>query len=165
MASKGQLYGFGCQKIDRLRRTILAGERILVIEDETSQSKPFREMLEYKGYQVECVEDADTGLQAARKSLVDLVIVDLLLVSSRSSRDGFDVISALRSPESSNPDVGILVWTSHYVTARDEIRALRAGADAYIKKDSDVGLIEARIEALLRRVTNNRKPDRTSPTP
>jgi DNA-binding response OmpR family regulator len=61
----------------------------------------------------------------------------------------------LRStPETAS--LGILAWTGHFVKQQDEIRALRAGADDFVSKDTEFGLIEAKIEALLRRISRTR---------
>jgi DNA-binding response OmpR family regulator len=49
-----------------------------------------------------------------------------------------------------------MAWSMNYVDARYEVLALRAGADDFVRKGTDVGLVEARIEALLRRI--NRQP-------
>lgn len=126
--------------------------RILVIEDDPDQSKPFIELLRYRGYDIVPADNGIDGVAKAVKHQPDLVIVDLLLVQRGDQMDGYEVIRVLRSsPETM--DVRILAWTGHFVKREDEIRALRAGADDYVSKDSEFGLLEARIEALLRRVS------------
>lgn len=126
-------------------------DKILVIEDDPDQSKPFIELLKYRGYEIVPAENGIDGVAMAVRHQPDLVIVDLLLVQRGDELDGFDVIKVLRkTPETS--DVRILAWTGHFVKREDEIRALRVGADDYVSKDSEFGLLEARIEALLRRV-------------
>ncbi|SRR6266481_682873 len=125
--------------------------KILVIEDDPDQSKPFIELLRYRGYDIVPADNGIDGVAKAVKHQPDLVIVDLLLVQRGDQMDGYEVIRVLRSaPETT--DVRILAWTGHFVKREDEIRALRAGADDYVSKDSEFGLLEARIEALLRRV-------------
>ena len=133
----------------------MTGERILIVEDDWSQAKPFTQMLEYRGYTVRCAQDIVSATQMVHKFDPHLVIVDLLLVSTAAEADGFDVIAALRSAEFALSTFGIMVWTSHFVNAKDEIRALRSGADEYLRKDAEFGLIEARIEALLRRIAKH----------
>jgi DNA-binding response OmpR family regulator len=129
--------------------------KVLVIEDDPDQSRPFVQMLKYRGYEVLTAYNGIDGVAQAIKHHPDLVIVDLLLVQRGDEMDGYDVIHALReTPETVN--VGILAWTGHFVEQRDEIRALRAGADDYVAKDAEFGLLEARVEALLRRVLRTR---------
>jgi DNA-binding response OmpR family regulator len=124
--------------------------KVVVIEDDQSQSKPFIKMLEYRQYKVLHAFNGLDGLALVIKHKPDLVIIDLLLVHRGDQMDGYDVIQALRdNPETSA--VGILAWTGHFVDEQDEIRALRTGADDFMRKDAEFGLLEARIEALLRR--------------
>jgi DNA-binding response OmpR family regulator len=129
--------------------------RIVVIEDDHSQSKPFIKLLEYRGYDVLHAYNGVDGIALIIRQKPDLVIVDLLLVKRGDSMDGYDVIQVLRNT-SETEAVGILAWTSHFVERQDEIRALRAGADDFITKDAEYGLLEARIEALLRRIKRGR---------
>jgi DNA-binding response OmpR family regulator len=128
--------------------------KILVIEDDPDQSKPFIQLLEYRGYEILNAYNGIDGVAKAIEHRPDLVIVDLLLVQRGDEMDGYDVIQALRNtPDIAN--IGILAWTGHFVNPKDEIRALRAGADDYVSKDAEFGLLEARIEALLRRVSRS----------
>lgn len=124
--------------------------KLLIIEDDDEQSKPFLENLRYRQYEVFHAFNGLDGVAQALKHKPNLVIVDLLLVKRGDSMDGYDVIKALReTPETEN--VAILAWTGHFVDRQDEIRALRTGADDYVTKDIEFGALEARIEALLRR--------------
>jgi two-component system, OmpR family, alkaline phosphatase synthesis response regulator PhoP len=117
--------------------------RILVVEDSRDLAYGLRNNLEIEGYQVEVAEDGQAGLEAARRSSPDLVILDLML----PELDGFRVLKALRAASSEPP---ILVLTARGEEA-DKVRALRMGADDYVTKP--FGLLEllARVEAVLRR--------------
>ena len=125
--------------------------RILVIEDDSEQSKPLIQMLEYRGYEVLAADNGTDGIAKAVEHYPDLVIVDLLLYMRGAEMDGYDVIRELRN-RSETAAICILAWTGHYVQSNDWIRALRSGADDYVTKDVEFGLLEAKIEALLRRV-------------
>lgn len=129
--------------------------KILVIEDDSDQSRPFTQMLKYRGYEILTAYNGVDGVAQGIEHNPDLVIVDLLLVQRGDEMDGFDVIQKLRNTPST-ARIGILAWTGHFVERSDEIRALRSGADDYVSKDSEFGLLEARIEALLRRVSRNK---------
>jgi DNA-binding response OmpR family regulator len=128
--------------------------KILVIEDDPDQSRPFTQMLRYRGYEILTAYNGIDGIAKALSHRPQLVIVDLLLVQRGDEMDGYDVIQALRAAPETN-SIGILAWTGHFVERSDEIRALRSGADDYVSKDSEYGLLEARIEALLRRVARS----------
>ncbi len=128
--------------------------KILLIEDDPDQSRPFTQMLRYRGYEILTAYNGVDGVAKAIQQHPHLVIVDLLLVQRGDEMDGFDVIQALRNtPPTAH--VGILAWSGHFVERSDEIRALRAGADDYVSKDSEFGLLEARLEALLRRISRS----------
>jgi two-component system OmpR family response regulator len=130
--------------------------KIIVIEDDVEQSKPFIETLVHnKDYEISHAFNGIDGVAAAVKDPPDLVIVDLLLVQRGDEMNGFEVIRTIRNAAETEA-IGILAWTGHFVMRQDEIRALRAGADDFVNKDADFAVIEARIEAILRRVTRAR---------
>lgn len=129
-------------------------QTILVIEDDPEQSKPLIQMLKYRGYKVLPAYNGIDGVAKAMEHLPQLVIVDLLLVQKGDEMDGYAVIQALRETLATSK-IGILAWSGHFVDGNDEIRVLRAGADDYVTKDIDFGRLEARIEALLRRINRS----------
>lgn len=102
--------------------------KILVIEDEPSNSL----LVEVSLRRVECQtivrSDGLTGLERARCGDIDLVILDIAL----PVMGGWEVLETLRS-EVATMRVPVLVLTAH---AGDESmqRAYRAGADAFIEK-------------------------------
>jgi len=123
--------------------------RILIIEDDEDFSGQFRQMLEYHLYEVRCAKSWSEAREVLQSFRAVVAIVDLLLISTDGA-DGFDVIRQLRASEHSH--IGILAWTAQYVDSRHEILTLRVGADDFVRKDIETGIIEARIEALVRRV-------------
>lgn len=130
----------------------MTAEKILLVEDEESQVGPVRQMLKYRHYEVECVKDLVEVRNKLPVFKPALAVVDLLLVNADGA-DGFDVIGYIRNSAYSH--IGILAWTLYFTDDSQAIRALRMGADDFIRKDAQWGLIEARIEALLRRVARS----------
>lgn len=124
--------------------------RILLVEDDEEQAKPFKLLLELRGYEVAWARNWSEVREVITWFAPILAIVDLYLITPDHS-DGFDVIRQLRAVMPA--ELGILAWTANFVDARSEVLALRAGADDFVRKEADVGMIEARIEALLRRIT------------
>ncbi len=124
--------------------------RVLVIEDNADLALGLRNNLEIEGYSVEVEADGQSGLARLRKTLPDLVILDLML----PRLDGFRVLRALRGD---GLDVPVLILTARGEEA-DKVRGLRLGADDYVTKP--FGLLEllARVEALLRRTAMRRGP-------
>jgi DNA-binding response OmpR family regulator len=121
--------------------------RILVIEDNADLAFGLRNNLEIEGYEVEISGDGSAGLERARRSRPDLVILDLML----PKMDGLRVLKALRGDDLAMP---VLILTARGEET-DKVRGLKLGADDYVTKPFGVLELLARVEALLRR---NRSP-------
>ena len=117
--------------------------RILVIEDNADLAFGLRNNLEIEGYEVEVSGDGEAGLEHARRSRPDLVILDLML----PKLDGFRVLKAIRQDALAMP---VLILTARGEET-DKVRGLKLGADDYVTKPFGVLEILARVEALLRR--------------
>lgn len=124
--------------------------RVLIIEDNADLAYGLRSNLEFEGHEVEVAEDGVAGLDRARASRPELVILDLML----PGMDGYRVLRALREERLEMP---VLVLTARGEEA-DKVRGFRLGADDYVTKP--FGLLEllARVEALLRRSGAARAP-------
>jgi DNA-binding response OmpR family regulator len=116
--------------------------RILVVEDETPIAEAVGYALREAGYEADLVGDGDAGLEAARGSTYDLMVLDLML----PGLPGLDVCRAVRA-ESDLPIV--------MLTARDgqldRVLGLEIGADDYVTKPFSVAELVSRVRALLRR--------------
>jgi DNA-binding response OmpR family regulator len=136
-----------------------AAKRILVIEDNPDLAYGLRNNLEIEGYDVEVAKDGPRGLTRAKtaKPPHDLILLDLML----PGMDGFRVLRALREEGHGMP---VLILTARGEEA-DKVRGLRLGADDYVTKPFGVLELLARIEALLRRVTEPRKNGGPPPLP
>jgi DNA-binding response OmpR family regulator len=115
---------------------------ILVVEDDTSLRETLVYNLSRQDYNVQAVGDGLAGLQAARRSHPDLVLLDLML----PGLDGFEVCRILRQ----EMNIPILI-----LTARDDeidrVIGLEIGADDYITKPFSMRELMARVKAHLRR--------------
>jgi two-component system, OmpR family, response regulator MprA len=120
----------------------LAGERILVIDDDQNIVSFLRRALSYSGYQVEVARDGDTGLSRALQVSPDLVVLDIMMPGI----DGYEVCRRLRA----GGEVPILMLTAKDEVA-DRVHGLDVGADDYLVKPFAVEELQARIRALLRR--------------
>jgi DNA-binding response OmpR family regulator len=118
------------------------GETILVVEDEPSLQETLVYNLEKQGYKVEAVGDGRSALEAARRLLPDLIVLDIML----PELDGFEVCKILRKEMT----VPILM-----LTARDDeidrVVGLEVGADDYLTKPFSMRELMARVKAQLRR--------------
>ncbi len=116
---------------------------ILVIEDNADLAWGLRNNLEIEGYDVEVAGDGASGLQRARRSRPDLIVLDLML----PELDGFRVLRTLRTEGLAMP---VLILTARGEEA-DKVRGLKLGADDYVTKPFGILELLARVEALLRR--------------
>ncbi len=124
--------------------------RALVVEDDVAIRELLRLHLSLAGYQVEEVGDGRSGLERARSTAFDLIVLDLML----PALDGITVCRAIRSdtvrPESINRETPILMLTARDSEA-DKVLGLDSGADDYLTKPFGVRELMARIGAITRR--------------
>ncbi len=127
----------------------MAGERILVVEDEPGVLNMTLEVMRgaREAYQVEGAQDAAAGLESIRQNKPDLVLLDLNL---GRRFDGLDVCKLIREdPETAN--IAVIILTGELMDAA-ETMLLDAGADDYIRKPQFTPqLLESRVRAVLRR--------------
>jgi len=116
--------------------------RILVIEDEERIRQFLQRGLSFEGYRVDTAADGQLGLELARESAPDLVLLDLML----PGMDGLEVCRRIRAAS----DVPILMLTARE-TIEDRVTGLDAGADDYLVKPFAFDELMARVRALLRR--------------
>jgi len=121
--------------------------RLLLIEDNADLAFGLRTGLEIEGYEVQHAEDGPTGLDLARTSEPDLVILDLTLPGI----DGYRVLRTLRQEGN---DVPVLILTARGEEA-DKVLGFRIGADDYVVKPCGVLELLARVAAVLRRSTRS----------
>jgi DNA-binding response OmpR family regulator len=118
-------------------------EKILIVEDEVSLQETLAYNLKRQGYEVETASDGPSGLEIARLTRPNLIVLDIMLPGI----DGFEVCRILR--QEMNTPVLML-------TARDDeidrVVGLEVGADDYMTKPFSMRELLARVKAMLRRV-------------
>lgn len=124
--------------------------KILVVDDEKLLVKGLKFNLEQEGYQVITAFDGEEAIRLAHDESIDVILLDLMLPKA----DGFTVCRTIRT--FSNVPIIMLTAKSEDV---DKILGLEYGADDYITKPFNVREVEARIKAILRRVTPEPKGD------
>lgn len=126
----------------------MAGEVILVVDDEPSIVQLAQMYLEQEGFHVESAGDGQAALDAVEKLQPALVVLDIMLPEV----DGLEVCRQLRAKD--NP-VLILMLTAKDEDV-DKIVGLELGADDYMTKPFNPRELVARVKAILRR-TNRKK--------
>ncbi len=122
-------------------------KKILIIEDDPSIRMGLEECLNAEHYNVTSADDGEKGFAAAKENQHDLIILDLML----PLKNGFDICRELRSIGIKTP---IIILTSKKEEA-DKVLGLEIGADDYITKPFSIRELQARVRALLRRVSDN----------
>jgi two-component system OmpR family response regulator len=131
----------------------MAGETILLVEDEEALRLFIGDSLRQEGYTVEFASDGNEGLTKATFEPVDLIVLDIML----PGRDGFEVCQLIRARGHEMP---ILMLTARG-RSEDTVRGLRIGADDYVAKPFHLEEVLARVRALLRRSAGHAKSEFT----
>ena len=117
--------------------------RVLLIEDDI----PIQELLcayfQAKGHAVSTAADGVEGLKEFNAGLPELVLLDVGL----PGLDGWAVLEAIRASSA----VPVVLLTALDDT-EDVVRGLAMGADDYLTKPFDVRELDARVQAILRRL-------------
>jgi two-component system cell cycle response regulator DivK len=127
-------------------------DRILVIEDERSNSLLAEVSLRRLGCQIIVKANGLSGLDRARKGDIDLVLLDIALPGV----GGWEILRALRS-EPVTSRLPVLVVTAHAGDDSME-RAYRSGADAYLEKPYLPENLRRKVEMLLGRLPASERP-------
>jgi len=125
--------------------------RVLVVEDNANLAFGLTRSLESEGYEVEAAEDGVRGLEMARTTNPDLVVLDLML----PGMDGYTILKKLRAE---GKDVPVLILTARGEEA-DKVFGFRLGADDYVTKPFSLSELLARVQAILRRAKSGEKRD------
>ena len=110
----------------------MAGERILVVEDNERNMKLFRDVLGAAGYETLEAASGEAAITVAAEQTPDLVLMDIQLPDI----DGREALSRLRADERTAA-VPVLAVTAQAMQG-DRERFLAAGFDGYLSKPVDV---------------------------
>jgi two-component system cell cycle response regulator DivK len=110
----------------------MAGELVLVVEDNDMNLKLFRDVLQATGYRTLEATSGEDALAVAAEHVPDLVMLD----SQLPGIDGVETLRRLREDERT-ATTPIVALTAQAM-AGDRERFLDAGFDGYISKPVDV---------------------------
>jgi CheY-like chemotaxis protein len=109
----------------------MAGESILIVDDNAINLKLLRLTLKVEGYDVQTAVDAEQALAVLAVFRPRLVLMDLQL----PGMDGLDLTRRLKADPATRD--AVIVAVTAYAMKGDEQRALDAGCDGYVTKPID----------------------------
>jgi len=116
---------------------------ILIVEDNEMNRDMLSRRLERKGYQVLIAVDGEQGIEVARGSAPDLILMDMSLPVV----DGWEATRRIKA----DPDlrhIPVIALTAHAM-ANDREKALEAGCDEYDTKPIELPRLLGKMETLL----------------
>lgn len=117
---------------------------VVLVDDSPTFAGELREALETGGYEVTTGASAEEGLRLAADLRPDALVFDQMLPGI----DGPEAIRRLRADAALRSTPCLLLTASD--RRGDEVRALEAGADAFVQKNAGVSVVLTKLSALLR---------------
>ncbi|OOZ43268.1 response regulator [Solemya velum gill symbiont] len=116
---------------------------IAIVEDNASNMKLIKGVLERAGYQILTMEDADSGIPIIREHLPDLVLMDIHMPGT----DGLEATRLLKA-DSKTRHIPVIAVTARAMEG-DREAILAAGCDGYTAKPIRYKEILDMIEQIL----------------
>jgi CheY-like chemotaxis protein len=131
---------------NRGRSTNCPGKCILVVDDDPTVRDSLNDLLVSEGYHILPAENGQQALDLARKSSVDLVLLDL----NMPVKNGWDTFEQLTREY---PLIPIIIATAR---PNQLFMAISAGVGALMEKPMDIPMLLRTIEKLLTESTEQR---------
>ncbi len=125
----------------------MAGELILIVEDNEKNRKLLRDLLQVKGYKTIESETAEEGIRLAQESHPALILMDIQL----PGMDGITALKRLRA-EPKTRDIPVIAVTASAMTNKRETM-LAEGFDGYQTKPISINDFLAEVERVLEQRT------------
>lgn len=123
--------------------------KVLLIEDDEQILELLKAYFETKGHLVTAAGDGVDGLTQFNAEKPELVLLDIGL----PRLDGWEVLGAIRAANA----VPVVLLTALDDT-ESVVKGLAMGADDYLIKPFDIRELDARIQAIMRRLEKNADP-------
>ena len=116
--------------------------KVLLAEDEKSLRDIVSTFLTRKGFDVCAVCNGEEAIMAVDKNVYDLIILDIMM----PRKSGIEVCKYIRKKY----DVPVIFFTA-LNAEQDIINGYEVGADEYITKPVSIVILEAKVNALIKR--------------
>ena len=121
----------------------MAGEQVLIVDDNPTNLKLMRILLAAEGYDVRTATDADEAIRLLEVFHPRLILMDIQL----PGMDGLELTRRLKA-DAATSDIVILALTA-YAMKGDDLKAREAGCDGYIAKPIDTQTLPGVIAGFL----------------
>lgn len=118
------------------------GYKVLLAEDERALRNIVSGYLTKNGFQVDAVANGDEAEIAINKKIYDIIILDIMM----PGQDGLEVCRKIRKKY----DVPVIFLTA-LNQEYDIVNGYEVGADEYITKPVSMPVLEAKVNALIKR--------------
>lgn len=120
-------------------------KKILIIEDDTYLADIYSKKLSAEGFEVSTVKNGNVGLKIVKKTMPDLIILDLLL----PTKSGVEVLRTLKADEKYKNIPVIITSNLSEKTTVDECLALGA-VDFIIKVHINLSELVIRVKKAIK---------------
>lgn len=120
--------------------------KVLIADDEPDILEILKYNLSNEGYEVITAKDGDEAIEKARRSLPDLVVLDVMM----PKKNGVEVCQILRSQSAFKET--LIVFLTAISDEVSHIKGLETGADDYINKPIAPKVFLSKVNALFRRL-------------
>jgi DNA-binding NtrC family response regulator len=123
--------------------------RILVVEDDESIRKTLTAILEDKGYNVETAKNGKEAIRKSKGKFFNLALIDIRLPDI----EGVELLTAIQD---TTPKMVKIIMTG-YPSLQNAITAVNKGADGYLLKPFNIGMLLRTIKEHLKKQQQAKK--------
>jgi two-component system cell cycle response regulator DivK len=121
----------------------VAGEKILIVEDNEKNLKLVRDVLKHHGYRTIDARSAEDALELVSDRTPDLILMDIEL----PGMSGFDALKELRK-DHETAGIPVCALTA-FAMSDDRKQCFEAGFDGYLVKPIDIAAFPVQVRDLL----------------
>ena len=129
----------------------MAGEKILVVDDEADIVELVRYNLAHEGFEVICASSGEVALEMVSKEKPSLVVLDLMLPGI----SGLKVCKRIKGDPATKA-VQVVMLTAKGEDS-DIVTGIEAGADDYVTKPFSPKVLIARVKLALRKAASQKE--------
>lgn len=118
----------------------------MIVDDEQDILEILKYNLEKEGFRVFTAQDGDEGIQKAKETDPDLIVLDMMM----PGKSGMEVCQVLRAQPSFKET--LIMFLTAVSDEATQIRGLATGADDYVNKPLSPNVFISKVHSLFRRL-------------